>query len=57
MNTAKLFRYGDINYWTANYAEGGADLMKAAAQVHRCCLRQLNGNSSRCDEVGLVAVI
>lgn len=34
MNTAKLFRYGDINYWTANYAEGGADLMKAAAQAH-----------------------
>lgn len=32
MNTAKLYRYGDIKYWTANYANGGADLMKVAMQ-------------------------
>ena len=29
MKTAKLYRYGDINYWTGNYAEGGADLVRA----------------------------
>lgn len=31
MRSALLYRYGDIAYWTGNYAEGGSDLMKAAA--------------------------
>ena len=34
MNTARLYRYGEISYWTGNYAEGGADLIKAAVQEH-----------------------
>lgn len=29
MKTAMLYRYGDINYWTGNYAEGGKDLLNA----------------------------
>lgn len=32
MRSALLYKYGDIAYWTGNYAEGGSDLMKAAAQ-------------------------
>ena len=32
MRSALLYKYGDIAYWTANYADGGADLIKAAAQ-------------------------
>jgi len=32
MNTARLYRYGERSYWTANYADGGADLIKAATQ-------------------------
>lgn len=31
MRSALLYKYGDIAYWTGNYAEGGNDLMKAAA--------------------------
>jgi len=31
MRSALLYKYGDIAYWTGNYAEGGSDLMKAAA--------------------------
>ena len=31
MRSALLYRYGDIAYWTGNYAEGGNDLIKAAA--------------------------
>ena len=34
MRSALLYRYGDIAYWTGNYAEGGSDLIKAAAQEH-----------------------
>lgn len=33
MQTAKLYRYGERSYWTGNYAEGGADIMAAAAQA------------------------
>ena len=32
MREARLYGYGDIRYWTANYAEGGADLEAAAMQ-------------------------
>ena len=31
MRSALLYKYGDIAYWTGNYAEGGSDLIKAAA--------------------------
>ena len=34
MRSALLYKYGDIAYWTGNYAEGGSDLMKAAVQEH-----------------------
>lgn len=30
MRSALLYRYGDIAYWTGNYAEGGNDLIEAA---------------------------
>ena len=30
MRSALLYRYGDIAYWTGNYAEGGSDLIEAA---------------------------
>lgn len=33
MQTARLYRYGERSYWTGNYAEGGADIMTAAAQA------------------------
>lgn len=33
MRTARLYRYGERSYWTGNYAEGGADIMAAAAQA------------------------
>lgn len=33
MQTARLYRYGERSYWTGNYAEGGADIMAAAAQA------------------------
>jgi hypothetical protein len=31
MRSALLYRYGDIAYWTGNYAEGGSDLVEAVA--------------------------
>ena len=30
MRSALLYKYGDIAYWTGNYAEGGNDLIEAA---------------------------
>lgn len=33
MREARLYGYGDTRYWTANYAEGGADIMAAASQA------------------------
>lgn len=31
MRSALLYKYGDIAYWTGNYAEGGNDLIEAVA--------------------------